>query len=99
MRFIYEANLPRVVFGAGSFASLPEEIDRLSAKRILIVATPGRSTVVERAAELLGDRLGGIFNEAVAHVPEAVAAGAIIAAASARADSILSIGGGSAIGV
>src|SRR5438034_3713425 len=99
MRFTYESNLPRVVFGAGSFASLPQEIDRLSAKRILIVATPGRSTIVERAAELLGDRFAGTFNEAVVHVPEAVAAHAIIAAATARADAILSIGGGSAIGV
>src|SRR6266571_1157370 len=99
MRFTYEASLPRVVFGSGSFASLPEEIDRLSAKRILIVSTPGRSRLAERAVELLGDRVGGTFDEAVAHVPEAVAARAIIAAATARADSILSIGGGSAIGV
>ena len=99
MRFTYEASLPRVVFGAGSFAALPLEIDRLSAKRILIVATPGRSMIVERAADLLGDRVAGTFDEAVVHVPEAVAARAIIAAAAARADSILSIGGGSAIGV
>src|SRR5258708_24327071 len=91
--------MPGVVFGSGSFASLPEEIDRPSAKRILIVSTPGRSTLVERAVELLGDRVGGTFDEAVAHVPEAVAARAIIAAAMARADAILSIGGGSSIGV
>ncbi len=99
MRFVYEAGLPRVVFGAGSFASLPKEIDRLSTKRILIVATPGRSTIVERATQLLGDRVAGTFDEAVVHVPEAMAARAIIAAAMAGADLILSIGGGSAIGV
>ena len=99
MRFTYEAKLPRVVFGAGSLASLPEEIDRLSAERILIVATPGRSDFVEYAREVLGGRVSGVFDEAVVHVPEAVAARAIIAAATARADCILSIGGGSAIGV
>ena len=99
MRFTYNPTLPRVVFGPGSFASLLDEIDRLGAKRILIVATPGRSTFVERAASLLGEKVGGIFDEAVVHVPEAVASRAIIAAATARADSILSIGGGSAIGV
>jgi maleylacetate reductase len=99
MRFTYEAALPRVVFGAGLFASLPQEIDRLSGERVLVVATPGRSAVVERATQLLGDRVAGKFDEAVVHVPEAVAARAIIAAATARADSILSIGGGSAIGV
>jgi maleylacetate reductase len=99
MQFAYEAKLPRVVFGAGSLASLPEEIDRLSARRILIVSTPGRSDFVEYAREVLGDLVSGVFDEAVVHVPEAVAARAIIAAASTRADSILSIGGGSAIGV
>lgn len=99
MRFTYEAKLPRVVFGAGSIASLPEEIDRLSAERILIVATPGRYDFVEYAREVLGDRVSGVFDEAVVHVPEAVAARAIIAAATASADAILSIGGGSAIGV
>jgi len=88
-----------VVFGAGSFASLPQEVDRLSTKRILIVATPGRSAIVERAVALLGDRVGGCFDEAVVHVPEAVAARAIIAATTARADTIVSIGGGTAIGV
>ena len=99
MRFTYNPTLPRVVFGPGSFASLPDEIDRLGSKRLLIVATPGRSTFVDRAASLLGEKVGGIFDEAVVHVPEAVASRAIIAAATARADSILSIGGGSAIGV
>jgi maleylacetate reductase len=99
MQFIHEAKLPRVVFGAGSLASLPEELDRLSASRILIVSTPGRSDFVEYSREVLGNRVSGVFDEAVVHVPEAIAARAIIAAATVTADSILSIGGGSAIGV
>jgi maleylacetate reductase len=88
-----------VVFGAGSLALLPAEMDRLSVARILIVGTHGRSELVHRATELLGDRIAGTFDEAVVHVPEAVASRAIIAAATARADCILSVGGGSPIGV
>jgi len=99
VRFTLDGTQPRVVFGAGTFASLAAEIDRLGARRILIVGTPGRSELLHRAAGLLGDRVAGTFNEAVVHVPEAVAAHAIIAATTAAADCILSIGGGSPIGV
>ncbi len=99
MQFTFDVTLPRVTFGAGSVASLPDDIDRLGAQRILIVGTPGRTTLVQKIADLLGERVAGTFDGAVVHVPEAVAARAIIAAASARADSVLSVGGGSAIGV
>jgi alcohol dehydrogenase class IV len=74
-------------------------MDRLDVARILIVGTRGRSELVHRATELLGSRIAGTFDEAVVHVPEAVASRAIIAAATARADCILSVGGGSPIGV
>jgi alcohol dehydrogenase class IV len=99
VHFTFDATQPRVVFGAGSLASLPAEIDRLEARRILIVGTHGRSGLVHRVTDLLGNRVAGTFDEAVVHVPEAVASRAIIAAATARADCILSVGGGSPIGV
>jgi maleylacetate reductase len=99
VRFTFDATQPRVVFGAGSLASLPAEIDRLDARRVLIVGTHGRSELVHRVTDLLGNRVAGTFDEAVVHVPEAVASRAIIAATTASADCILSVGGGSPIGV
>lgn len=99
MRFTIEATQSRVVFGVGSLASLPTEMDRLDAQRILIVGTRGRSELFHRTTDLLGDRIAATFDEAVVHVPEAVASRAIIAAATARADCVLSVGGGSPIGV
>jgi len=99
VHFTYDTKQPRVVFGAGIIASLPEEMDRLDVRHILIVGTCGRSELFHRAAGLLGDRVAGTFDQAVVHVPEAIASRAIIAAATARADCILSVGGGSAIGV
>jgi maleylacetate reductase len=99
MRFTFDALPTRVVFGAGCFARLAEEVDRLPAKRILLVGTRGRSELLQRTRELLGERIAGTFNEAVIHVPAEVADHARGAAASARADCIVAIGGGSAIGV
>ena len=41
--FVFETKLPRVVFGAGTLARLPSEIDALGIKRALVLSTPGQS--------------------------------------------------------
>jgi len=99
MRFTFDALPTRVVFGAGCFARLAEEVDRLDAKRVLLVGTRGRAKLLQRAKELLGDRMAGTFDEAVVHVPAEVAERARAVIKAAGADSIVTIGGGSAIGV
>lgn len=99
MRFVFHPASSRVVFGVGCIARLPEETDLLGAKRVLLVGTPGRSELLHRVRELLGERAVGTFNGAVVHVPDKVAASARNAALVQRADAILAVGGGSAIGV
>jgi alcohol dehydrogenase class IV len=99
MRFTFDALPARVVFGAGRFAQLADEVDRLHAKRVLLVGTRGRANLLGRAKELLGDRVAGTFDEAVTHIPTDVAERARKEAAATTADSIVTIGGGSAIGV
>ena len=99
MRFVFDALPTRVVFGAGCFEQLADEVDRLNASRVLLVATHGRSGLLGRARDLLGGRVAGIFGEAVMHVPEDVAERARNLADTWRADSIVTVGGGSAIGV
>ena len=99
MRFAVDPSPTRVVFGTGCFSQLPEEVERLGSQRVFLVGTQGRKPLLTRAAELLGPRAVGIFDEAVLHVPEAVAIRARSASASAGADAIVAIGGGSAIGV
>lgn len=98
MQFTFDALPTRVVFGAGTFARLAEEVDRLGAKRVLLVGTHGRSELLQRAKEELGARIAGIFNEAVIHVPAEIAARGRSAAALNGADCLVAIGGGSAIG-
>lgn len=99
MRFTFEALPTRVVFGAGSFLRLSDEAGRLGVKRALLVGTHGRVRLLDRAAELLGDRIAATFGQAVMHVPADVAEHARDLAKSSGADSIVAIGGGSAIGV
>jgi len=97
--FTYVSQPARVVFGAGSVARLPQEVEKLGAKRALVLSTPGRSADVRRIAATLGDRFAGLFDQAVRHVPMAVAEDARRAAKAASADCCVVVGGGSTIGL
>ncbi|MDH3319889.1 MAG: maleylacetate reductase [Betaproteobacteria bacterium] len=97
--FTYISQPSRVVFGAGSVARLPQEVEKLGAKRALVLSTPGRSADVQRIAATLGDRFAGLFDKAVRHVPIEVAEDARRAAKAANADCCVVVGGGSTIGL
>lgn len=97
--FIYQ-NLPaRVVFGAGSLAQLPREMDTLGAARALVLSTPEQRAWAERVAGLLGARAAGIFDRAVMHVPIETAREAREVARQLGADCAVAIGGGSTTGL
>ena len=86
----------RVVFGAGSVKQLGAEIDRLGAKRALLLCTPGRAEDVQRIAG--GVPVAGVFNRVVMHTPLALADDARRMAADLKADCCVAVGGGSTIG-
>lgn len=97
--FIYSANPARVVFGAGSLAQLPREIERLGARRALVLATRGHEPAARRLAQTLGERAAGVYAGAVMHVPIEIAREARDTARRLGADCIVAIGGGSATGL
>ena len=97
--FTYVAQSPRVIFGAGSLARLPEELDRLGMRRALVLSTPGQRALAERVVALLGDRAAGVFAGAVMHVPQDAVLQAREAARAAGADGAVAIGGGSTTGL
>jgi alcohol dehydrogenase class IV len=97
--FTYAAPAARVVFGSGSLARLPAEIDHLGCRRALVLCTPGQREVAARVAALLGGRGAGIFDRAVMHVPIETAREARAVAAQLGADCAVAIGGGSTIGL
>lgn len=96
--FSFAPQTSRVVFGEGCLEELATEVERLGASRVMLVATPGRSALTERAANILNGVVE-VFDRAVAHVPEAVATLGRNRAAESQADVIIAFGGGSAIGV
>ncbi|MCW5666366.1 MAG: maleylacetate reductase [Piscinibacter sp.] len=97
--FTYTANAARIVFGAGALARLPEEVERLGAKRALVLSTPEQAEAAQRVAALLGERSAGVFPRAVMHVPLETARAAREEAARLGADCAVAIGGGSTTGL
>lgn len=94
--FTYIALATRVLFGAGSVKELPAEVERLGAKRVLLISAPGRSEMVASMSK--GLPIAGVFDEIAMHTPAEAAGRARRAASSKKADCCLVIGGGSAIG-
>jgi maleylacetate reductase len=97
--FVYQAAPTRVIFGPGTLARLPEEAERLGARRVLVLSTPGQRALAERVAGLLGERAAGVFGHAAMHVPVETARAARETARQLQADCILAIGGGSTTGL
>lgn len=98
--FTQDVPQQRVVFAAGGLARVGEEVDRLRMSRALVVATPGSGARLgRRIVEILGALAAGLHAQAVIHVPKAVADAGIAAARAAKADGLVAVGGGSAIGL
>ena len=63
--FVYNGQPSRVIFGQSSLQQLEAEIDRLGAKRALVLCTPEQRAQAEHIARLLGERAADIFDKAV----------------------------------
>jgi alcohol dehydrogenase class IV len=97
--FTFTAQLPRVIFGAGALAQLGDEVQRLNAKRALVLSTPEQAGQAQRVADLLGSKAAGVYAKAVMHVPMETARAAREVAAGLGADCAIAIGGGSTVGL
>jgi maleylacetate reductase len=97
--FVYESLPGRVVFGLGALDQLLSEVERLGARRALVLSTPQQRPLAESVAARLGERSAGIFPEAVMHVPVEVARRARDEADRLGVDCVIAAGGGSTIGL
>jgi maleylacetate reductase len=97
--FVFVANPGRLVFGPGTIAQLPEEVQRLGVERALVLSTPQQSELAQAAAERLGQVCAGQFSQATMHTPVAVTEAAMAIVRETGADGLVSIGGGSTIGL
>jgi maleylacetate reductase len=88
----------RIVYGTGFIDALMHEVETFGARRVYVLAsgTLERETdVVQRLRAALGDRLAGIYAKIGAHTPRIDVVAAANAARSARADLLVTVGGGS----
>jgi alcohol dehydrogenase class IV len=97
--FVYQSQPSRVVFGLGALDRLGEEIERLGAKRALVLSTPEQRASAEDIAARLGARAAGVYDKAVMHVPIETAEAARAVAKQLDADCCVAVGGGSTIGL
>lgn len=99
LEFTYRTLPNRVLFGPGRIAALPAEVERLGARRALVLSTPGKRALAEDAARRLGPLCAGILARAVMHVPLEIAEEGRAEARRLEADCTVAIGGGTTIGL
>ncbi|GAB7338448.1 hypothetical protein MBLNU457_4734t1 [Dothideomycetes sp. NU457] len=97
--FEYNSHPARVLFGHGTIYKLPEELARLGVKKPLLLCTGGQRHQAEKLKAILSGSVAGIFSEAVMHTPVHVTEKANTYCTSVSADCLISIGGGSTIGL
>jgi len=97
--FEYNANPGRVIFGSGSLKKLPDEVARLNLKAPLLLSTPQQIKQAESLKAILNGKVAGLFTEATMHTPSHITDKALKYAEEEKADSVISIGGGSTIGL
>ncbi|BEI94686.1 uncharacterized protein CcaverHIS019_0702670 [Cutaneotrichosporon cavernicola] len=98
----FEAHIPRTVFGQGTLSKIPEEVEKLGGKSVLIVTedTDRQIALAERIGNDLGkDRVAGVCTDAVMHTPEDVTNKALEQLKASKADCLVSVGGGSTVGL
>lgn len=99
MEFVYNGLPSRVIFGAGKRSQVKEELERLGIKRAIVLSTADQSTTGAEFAQMIGDRLGAIYPGAKMHTPVDVTESAMLQMTQMNCDGILSVGGGSTVGL
>ena len=97
--FEYNAAPARVIFGSGTISKLAEEVARQKLSRPLLLSTPQQVDHLTQLKNLLNGKEAGVCSEATMHTPSHITDKALTHAKYVNADSVISIGGGSTIGL
>ncbi len=97
--FVHNARAAHVRFGSGTVSVLPEVLERLGCTRPFAVTTPRQGAELGAVLGAFADNLVGSFSRAEMHTPVTVTLEALAAAERVGADCVISIGGGSAVGL
>ena len=98
--FEYSALPARVIFGFGTLPRVTEELVALGRKRAFVLSDPHHaSAAAARLMRALGEMGVGLSIDAVMHTPTDVTERVMAKLAACNADCIVSLGGGSTIGL
>lgn len=89
----------RVKFGSGTLQQLPSLLKDINATAVLILSTPEQISSAETVKKIIGDAGVAIFSEATMHTPVHITEKALSVAKEQKVDGIISIGGGSTVGL
>jgi maleylacetate reductase len=92
-------DIERVVYGRPAGAAVRAEAERLGAKRVFVTTTRSvaQSALLADVIKELGDRYAGVYAGITAHSPRPCVVEGAQRAREAKADLIVTVGGGSAI--
>ncbi|MFN4058576.1 MAG: iron-containing alcohol dehydrogenase [Roseinatronobacter sp.] len=97
--FLFPGLSTRVISGSGTLAKVGEEVARLGHGRALVMATSHQAGEARALSGQLGPLSAGVFAGAVMHTPVAVTEAALAAYPSSGVTCVVSLGGGSTIGL
>jgi len=97
--FVATSAAVRVLFGPGVRRELGPELDRIGARRALVLSTPQQADNALALAETLGGRAAGVFSRAAMHTPVAITEEGVAHAGEIKADVLVAVGGGSTTGL
>jgi maleylacetate reductase len=96
--FVHRQETVTIVFGVGEHRRLAAHVEGLKPRRILLIHGASGAALADRLKVALSPRTVATFGDVLQHVPATHAQRAVKAAQDARADTVVAIGGGSAIG-
>jgi maleylacetate reductase len=89
----------RIVFRDGALDDVGDELERLGAQRAMLIVAEYDNHLIERAQSAVADRLHLVWDEIRQHVPRQLAERATAAATDKHVDALVTVGGGSTIGL
>jgi alcohol dehydrogenase class IV len=96
---VHQGVATRVLIGPGALRHVPSEVGRIGAQRVLLVTTPSAAAAGDALAAALGGRLAARFDGPRVHTPVDVTERALAIVTDHRADAVVAVGGGSAVGL
>ncbi|BBG03332.1 MULTISPECIES: maleylacetate reductase and hydroxyquinol 1,2-dioxygenase domain-containing protein [Pseudonocardia] len=97
--FVHTTAPSRIVFGAGTLETVPQEVTRLGRERVLVLASPELAEAGDRIEKALGPLAVARFDGAAMHTPVPVTDEAAELLRAVSADCVVAVGGGSTTGL